>query len=223
MRLTYAFLGAICALSIASIAPCSVPDAELVLEVAGPPASDYASDAAPPRFTLLKNGQVYIGGTSQIAEVRLTGKERSRIRKQIDRVRKMRNLRGEVTLGPGETRYFLRLRKGETIVARGELAAASSALKPLVQLLEGLLGFDHPSLRIYRPTEYLLAVRAGKLRGGCRSWTFAIPLVDVLPNPRVVPAVMAAGWPTGAAPASVCNRDKTYIVTLRPLLPGEKP
>jgi hypothetical protein len=40
---------------------------------------------------------------------------------------------------------------------------------------------------------------------------------------QAVPAADFASWPTGAAPASVCAGDKKYVVTLRPLLPGEKP
>ena len=41
--------------------------------------------------------------------------------------------------------------------------------------------------------------------------------------PIGVPAKQADGWPTGATPASVCSGDKQYVVTLRPLLPGELP
>jgi hypothetical protein len=41
--------------------------------------------------------------------------------------------------------------------------------------------------------------------------------------PRILTAADFATWPTGAAPASVCAGDKSYVVTLRPLLPGEKP
>ena len=45
----------------------------------------------------------------------------------------------------------------------------------------------------------------------------------MLVAPRVVKAEAAATWPTGAVAASVCAGDKRYAVTLRPLLPGEKP
>ena len=38
-----------------------------------------------------------------------------------------------------------------------------------------------------------------------------------------VAAADAIGWPTGALPASVCAGDKRFVVTLRPLLPGERP
>jgi hypothetical protein len=225
MRLRNSIVGAACALLSASIGYSAIPEAELVLEVAAPPAPGFVPEASPPRFILMKNGQVFVGGSAQIAEGRLEGDDRQRLRKQIDRVRKLRGLRSEVTLGPGDTRYMLRIQKGESIVARGDPASLSSplALQPLARLIESLLQFDHPSLRLIRPTEYLLAVRAGTMRGGCRSWSLALPLVEALSSPRVVPAKAASGWPTGAAPAFVCQRDKTYIVTFRPLLPGEKP
>ncbi|MBN2371392.1 MAG: hypothetical protein JXO72_12990 [Vicinamibacteria bacterium] len=145
------------------------------------------------------------------------------MQKRIDHVRKMRVWTGEVVLGPGETRYKLHIRKGGMLTARGDLGAVPSGLKPLSQLIERMLCFDSPALRPYQAIRYRLAVRSGELRGGCRSWSFALPLIDVLPAPRVVPAEMASGWPTGAAPASVCHRDKKYVVTLRPLLPGENP
>jgi len=38
-----------------------------------------------------------------------------------------------------------------------------------------------------------------------------------------VSASEAHDWPTGAAPAAVCDGDRRFVVTLRPLLPGERP
>jgi hypothetical protein len=223
MRVPSWTFGAVCALFSASFALCGVPEAEFVLEVSGPPAPGYAPEAAPPRFAMLRNGQVFVGGTSEILTSRLERKERRKLQKQVDRVRKLRGLASEVVLGPGEVRYKLYLRKSGTLMARGDLTEVPARLRPLGQLIESVLCFDLPTLRPYRPSRYRLAVRAGTLRGGCRSWNFALPLIDALPAPRVVPAEMAAGWPTGAAPASVCHRGKQYVVTLRPLLPGENP
>jgi hypothetical protein len=172
---------------------------------------------------MLRNGEVFVGGTSEILTSRLERKVRRDLQKQANRVRKLKGLVGEAILGPGETRYRLYIRKGGTFSARGDLTAVPSRLKPLGRLLERVLCFDHPTLRPYRPSRYRLAVRAGVLRGGCRNWSFALPLLDALPAPRVVPAEMVVGWPTGAVPASVCHRGRKYVVTLRPLLPGENP
>ena len=48
-------------------------------------------------------------------------------------------------------------------------------------------------------------------------------MTDSVFAPGTVPASAAENWPTGATPASVCADDKTYVVALRPLLPGERP
>ena len=59
--------------------------------------------------------------------------------------------------------------------------------------------------------------------GGCRAWSFSLPLAQALAAPRFLAAAEALGWPTGAMPASVCADDRRYAVTLRPLLPDERP
>jgi hypothetical protein len=70
-----------------------------------------------------------------------------------------------------------------------------------------------------------MVVREGRLVGGCRSWGFTFPIAAALAGPRLISPPEAVGWPTGAVPASVCaaDTDQRYIVTLRPLLPGEQP
>jgi len=40
---------------------------------------------------------------------------------------------------------------------------------------------------------------------------------------RLVSASEAPDWPTGGAPGAVCDGDRRFVVTLRPLLPGERP
>ena len=67
------------------------------------------------------------------------------------------------------------------------------------------------------------AAREGKLGGGCRPWTLPVALAEVQAAPHLLPAASATGWPAGATPASVCAGDKTYVVTLRPLVAGERP
>ena len=68
-----------------------------------------------------------------------------------------------------------------------------------------------------------MTVREARLAGGCRAWGFTFPIAQALAGPRAVTAAEASGWPTGAVPASVCADDRRYAVTLRPLLPGERP
>lgn len=207
-----------------------VPDAVIVLDASpGTPGSD--AGAAPPRFVLLKDGQVFVGGTSRLEAGRLEKAEASALRKRAGQARKTPGLASPVALGGDATRT-LRLRLLEDdpveVVATGDPASAPPSLAPIATLLADLLRFNHPSLRPYAPTSYAMAAREARLPGGCRAWRFLFPIAEAVPGPRLVSAAEASGWPTGAVPASVCADDpagtsRRYAVTLRPLLPGERP
>lgn len=201
------------------------PEAQVALEVLLPPRPGFVPEAAPSRFVLLDDGQVFVGGTSLLAEGRLDEAEVQEIDQQIAAVRKLPGLGSSVTFGPGETEYHLWLRRGRAleIVARGDAAGAPAALKPLAQLVDRLAGMNPPSLMPLAPRQYLLRASEQSLDGGCRPWTLPPPLPDVLAAPRLVTAEAVSTWPTGAVAASVCAGDKRYAVTLRPLFPGEKP
>jgi hypothetical protein len=210
-----------------------VPGAVIILETApGTPRSDPSG--APPRFVLLKDGQVFVGGTSRVEAGRLEKGEAQALRKRAEQARKLPGLVSPVALG-GDASRTLRLRLLEDrpteIVATGDPAEAPPPLAPLATLLADLLRFDHPSLRPYAPASYAMVVREARLVGGCRAWGFAFPIEQALLGPRAVTPAEASTWPTGAVPASVCADDagpstsagRRYSVTLRPLLPGEKP
>lgn len=211
--------------TLGTVGATEVPGAVLILEVYSAVLPADVPGGAPPRFVLLEDGQVFVGGTSRVETGRLERGEVKEIEKQVARVRKLQGLGASVTLGPGNRKHLLILRKGRPleIVATGDPSVAPARLKPLAALLADLSTFQHASLRPYEPTAYLLRVREGTLVGGCRPWGFTIPLAECLAGPRTVPAEAAADWPKGAAPASVCAASKNYVVTLRPLLPGEKP
>jgi hypothetical protein len=202
-----------------------IPEAAIVLEATpGTPGSDPST--APPRFVLLKDGQVFVGGTARLEAGRLEKREASVFLKRAEAVRKLPGLSPTVSLGGDPTRTVrLRLLDGKPleVVVTGDPTAGPPALAPLAALLVDLLRFDHPSLRPYAPTSYVLAVREGRLVGGCRAWGFAFPIAQALAAPPTVSAAEASGWPTGGFPASVCADDRRYVVTLRPLLPGERP
>jgi hypothetical protein len=202
-----------------------IPKAVVVLEGLTAPLPDQVAEAAPPRFVLLEDGQVFVGGTSRLASGRLAKPEAKAIEARVVAVRQLPGFGATVSLGAGPQRYRLRLRKGgsQDIVVTGDPAGAPVGLAPLASLVQDLLRFDHPSLRPYRPPAYAVIAREGKLAGGCRRWTFPDPVADSLFTPGHVPASAVEGWPTGAVPASVCADDKTYVVALRPLLPGERP
>jgi hypothetical protein len=226
-RIAGALLAAVVlALSGASAAECA-DAAEPEIELDAPPAllPGYVPEGSPPRFVLLEDGQVFVGGTSHVAAGRLGRDEMKAIEKQVSEVRKLPGLGSAVTLGPGRVQHRLLLRKGRPleIVATGDPAQTPPALRPLGALIDRLAAFHHPSLRPYEPAAFALRVVEGALPGGCRSWAFDVPLAQALAGPQTVPGPAAHGWPTGATPASVCDGNKTYVVTLRPLLPDEKP
>jgi hypothetical protein len=202
-----------------------VPGAVVVLDVVGP-SPGGAAGANPPRFVLLEDGQVFVGGTQKLAAGRLEREEVKELEKRIARVRKLPGLGPQVSFGASTSgRYHLRLGKGQPldILATGDPASAPSSLRPLASLVQDLAAFEHESLRPYEPAAYALLAQEGTLAGGCRSWGFTVPLSEALAGPRSVSAAAASDWPTGGAPAAVCAGDKRYVVTLRPLLPGERP
>jgi hypothetical protein len=201
-----------------------IPGAVLVLETApGTPGSDPTG--APPRFVLLKDAQVFVGGSSILELGRLEKGEAQALHKRASALRKLPGIGSPISFGGSADRVMrLRLLEAEPleIVATGD-GPAPPPLAALAALLQDLARFHHPSLRPYAPSSYALAVREARLAGGCRSWSFPFPLADALAGARAVPAAEAAGWPTGAMPASVCVDERRYVVTLRPLLPDERP
>ena len=229
---------AVAALVLGSLAAAAraaeIPNAVLVLETPpGTPGS--APEGAPPRFVLLKDGQAFAGGTSRIETVRLEKAEAQALRRRADAARKaIGRSERSVVLGAGGP--VVRLRFGEeppVEVSLGREVSAGEAgsppapgppADPVSALVAELLAFHHPGLVPYSPASYAMRLREGTLAGGCRRWNFAFPLAAAVGAERVVTAEQAQGWPTGAWPASVCGEgDKRYVLTLRPLLPGEQP
>jgi hypothetical protein len=207
--------------------PGEVRGAVAVLEVFNRALPHHVPEAAPARFALLEDGRVFVGGTRSLSVGTLGSRELKDLERRFAEVRRLPGLAGTITLGPGERRHRIRIFKGGRpldLTVTGEPAQAAPAMLPLAQLLQDLERFTHPTLRPYAPQTYALSARDGALRGGCRRWTAASPTIaESVFAPVGIPSAMADGWPTGATPASVCVGDRTYVVTLRPLLPGEQP
>lgn len=221
-------LAALCALGAAlAPRPCAgeIPKAMVVLERLSDPPPGGVTEGIPPRFVLLEDGQVFVGGSSQVLTAKLAGGELKALERRIADVRKLPGLAGNVTLGPGETKHRLLLRRGRPIqmTITGDPAQSAPALRPLGDLLVDLPRLDAGGLKPYAPAHYAMSAREGTLAGGCRPWPFPDPPDRLAFVPRVIAAAEVRGWPTGATPASVCANDKSYVVTLRPLLPGETP
>lgn len=201
-----------------------VAGAVVTLEAISSRPGDQVAAALPLRFVLLESGQVFVGGTSELLAGQLGKDEATGLERRVNDVRKLPGLGSTVTFGPGPGfRLVLGKSKPVDVLVQGDPAAAPAALLPLANLVKDLAGFGHPSLRPRAPAGFALGVREGELVGGCRAWTLPVTLADAVAAPNVVPAESATGWPTGATPAQVCSGDKTYVVTLRPLVPGERP
>jgi hypothetical protein len=209
----------------AAAAPGEIPNAVVVLEVFGRVHPDDVPEAAPPRFVLLEDGQVFVGGTSRLVAGRLSPAEAKALDRRLAEVRKLPGLAGTVRLGGGEGRQRLLLRRGRPLdmSVLGDPGQGAPAWRPLAALVEDLSRFDHPSLRPYAPSSFAVSARETALPGGCRSWPFKESPAESVFAPRALPGDSLRDWPTGASPASVCVGDKTYLVTFRPLLPGERP
>jgi len=202
--------------------------AEVLLEVLEPPRPGFVPEAAPVRFALFPDGRVFVGGTDALMAGRLEGRAAKEVQKRCEQLRKLKGLSREVRFGdagsPHQSRWRLRYRKrGMDVEAVGDPAQAPSGLEPLARLFEWLSSFDDPGLRPYQPESYLLRAREGRLPGGCRTWPLRESLDALTRAPLVVPASAAGGWPSGAWPASVCSGERRFVVTFRPLVPGEIP
>jgi hypothetical protein len=218
------FRALVIACALARTAAAEIPGAVVVLEVLVPTLPGEVPQSAPPRFVLMEDGTVYVGGTRDVMVGRLAAPEIKDLERRLAEVRKL-PLTGAMTIGPGSERRHLVLRKGRPLdmVLSGNPADPPASLRPLAALVEDLARFQHPTLRPYEPVSFAMSAKEGALPGGCRPWMLPEPLAESVFAPRVVPAKGHGDWPTGAVPASVCVDDKRYVVTFRPLLPGERP
>ena len=206
-------------------AATEIPQAIVMLE--DPPGRTFqVPEAAPVRFALLEDGQLFVGGSSELLTAKLSSRELKDFEKRLAEIRKHPALAGTVTLGPGGARRRLVLRKGGRpldMVLTGDLESATPAMRALADFVEQLARYHHPGLTPYTPNSLALSAKEGVLPGGCRRWMHAEALKDAVFAPKVVPAAGLESWPRGANPAFVCAGDKKSVVTLRPLVPGERP
>jgi hypothetical protein len=202
-----------------------IEDAVLLLEATpGTPGAERTG--APVRFALMKDARVFTGGTFLVEAGQLEKREASSLRRRAEDLTRLPGFSETVSFG-GDPRSSARLQLLEgrrfDLTVTGDLDRASGPLAPVAAFVSSLMSFDHPSLRPIAPASYALSVRETSLTGGCRRWTFLVPLAAALKGRNSVPRSATEGWPTGALPASVCAAERRYVVTLRPLLPGERP
>jgi hypothetical protein len=220
MRLAAALLVLLAARGVAA----AEAETYLTLDARLEPAPGFVPEAAPRRLVLLEDGTVYVGGSRHVATGRLEKADLKDLDKRLDKLRKQ-GLTGNVSFGPGSAQYHLVVAKGKPfdVTTTGDPDAAAFNLRPLAALVKELAGLDHPSLHPSAPAFYAVSASQGTLAGGCREWNLPISVEAALGAPQPVSGAAAADWPTGAVASSVCVNDKAYVVTLRPLLPGERP
>jgi hypothetical protein len=183
-------------------------------------------DGVPPRFVLLTDGSVFVGGRREVLRGSLDKGEMQAISTQLDLAMKSLGKAAPpptlvVGEGPAIFRFSVLLGAPLQMVVMGSLPASGPpALPPLPDFIRRLAGFRHPSLRPFDPAEFTMIVREKTLAGGCRTAPGLPLLSQSLSNEVVVPELLIRSFPTGADMTQVCEGAKRYTVVFRPLIPG---
>jgi hypothetical protein len=203
-------------------ATAAEPPVLISLGAATPFASGQSWEAAPARFVLLEDGQVFVGGSREVLAGRLDKAEVKSLLAELEPVRKLPGLASVVSFGREEPAFRLRAPKGKPLDLRvtGPTSTAPAAFRPLAAFLDRLLRFDHPSLKPYAPSSFFLRAREATRPGGCRLWTL-VPTPAEAASGVTIPARAVESWVGGVEPTSVCVGDRHYEVLLRPLVPGD--
>ena len=185
-------------------------------------------DGVPPRFALLTDGSVFVGGRRDVLRGALDQREMQAISTRLDLAMKSFGKAGApktlvVGEGPAIFRFSVLLGAPVQFVVMGALPeSAGLTLGPMPDFVRGLANFRHPSLRPFDPAEFAMVVREKSLAGGCRTAAGLPPLSQSLSAETVVKEVLTRTFPTGAEMAQVCEGARRYIVVFRPLIPGER-
>jgi hypothetical protein len=186
-------------------------------------------DGVPPRFVLMTDGSVYVGGRREVLKGALSRPEMQDISTRLDQVLKSLGKSGPpptLAVGEGPAIFRLSVLLGTPFqtVIMGDLKTAMVApsLEPLPDFVRRLANFRHPSLRPFDPPQFAMVVREKVVSGGCRSSKGLPALVPALSTETVVSETVTRGFPTGPDVAQVCDGLRRYTVVFRPLIPGER-
>lgn len=185
-------------------------------------------DGVPPRFVLLTDGSVFVGGRREVLRGSLDKGEMQVLSTRLAVAMKSSGQAGPpptlvVGEGPAIFRFSVLLPAPLQIVVMGTLPAAEGqALAPLPDFIRRLAGFRHPSLRPYDPAEFTMIVREKTLAGGCRIASGLPPLSESGSADVRVPETVTRGFPTGPDMSQVCDGEKRYTVVFRPVIPGAR-
>jgi len=188
-------------------------------------------DGVPPRFVLLTDGSVFVGGRREVLRGFLDKTEMQAISTRLDVAMKSLGKVSPRTLvlgqGPGEGdgsaifRFSVLLGAPLQVVVMGKVPPAGGpALLPLPDFIRRLAGFRHPSLKPWDPAEFTMTVREATLPGGCRLAKGLPALAQATGGETRVPEALTRSFPTGPDMAQVCEGPRRYTVVFRPLIPG---
>ena len=147
-------------------AAAEIPRAVVVLESPVAPLPGQVAEAAPPRFVLLEDGQVFVGGTHGLATAKLSSAEHEGPRPPPHRpAQEPRRSRAWSRSDPGRRCGALILRKGRPLEAKieGDPAAAPPGAEAAGRHGARAGDLPPPGLRPYTPAFFAL-VRAGGQR-----------------------------------------------------------
>lgn len=186
-------------------------------------------DGVPPRFVLMTDGSVYVGGRREMLRGSLDKIEMQDISTALDSALKSLGKAGPpetlvVGEGPALFRFSALLGSPFQTVVMGSLETRSATGPPnrLLEFIRDLAGFRHPSLRPFDPLQFAMIVREKTLTGGCRTAPDLPPLSQSLSRETVVPQTSTQGFPTGSEMTQVCEGSRRFAVVFRPLVPGER-
>ncbi len=188
-------------------------------------------DGVPPRFVLLTDGSVFVGGRREVLRGFLDKAEMQAIATRLDLAVKSLGRATPPTLvmgqGPGEGegsaifRLSVLLGAPLQVVIMGRIPAPGGPpLAPLPDFVRRLAGFRHPSLKPWDPAEFTMVVREKTLPGGCRAAKGLPALAQVAGSETTVPETLTRSFPTGPDLSQVCEGGKRYTLAFRPVIPG---
>ncbi|MEO8358894.1 MAG: hypothetical protein ABI672_02595 [Vicinamibacteria bacterium] len=186
-------------------------------------------DGVPPRFLLMTDGSVYVGGRRELLRGMLDKTEMQEFSTRLDlalkSVAKTGGVPKTLTMGDGPAIFRFSVLAGsqfQTVVVGSIPTPGAPALAPLPEFIRRLSAFRHVSLRPYDPKEFAMTVKERTLPGGCRAVRGWPSLAASTSGEVVMPENLVRGFPFGADLSQICESSRRYTVVLRPLAPGER-
>jgi len=185
-------------------------------------------EGVPPRFVLLTDGSVFVGGRRDVLRGQLTRDEMQTVATNLDGILKAVGPEGvppQLSLGEGPEIFRFSVLLGSpfrTVISGSLPVETAPPVSPLADLIRGLAAFRHPSLRPFDPPAFAMRVKEQTLPGGCRPVGSLPPLQNAIASEVVVSEKAVRGFPTGAEMSQICDGARRFRVVFRPIIPGER-